>query len=159
MAAQFYQNIPCGSRFMSIFTDHDQLDWCSPKSCSSKNAVTPISTNWLQPAEMTLSNHSYIKKCCYTVQWFENVGMHLYAKFDQNIPCCSKVMSIFTYWPQTGALTNGFLLGTFYVRKSSQESVSTQKISENFNGINHIFSLLAPFICKWGLLRNWFLEF
>ena len=49
------------------------------------------------PYTTAASNHSYIKKCCYTVQWFDNVGMHLYAKFDQNIPCCSKVMSIFTY--------------------------------------------------------------
>ena len=49
---------------------------------------------------------------------------------------------------RTDALTNGFLLGTFDVRKSSQESISTQQIPDNFNGINLIFSLLAPFICK-----------
>ena len=36
-------------------------------------------------------------------------------------------------WVDT--LMNGFLLGTFYVRESSQESVSTQHVSENFNGI------------------------
>ena len=39
------------------------------------------------------------------------------------------------------ALMNGFLLGTF-----SQESVSTQQVLENFNRINLILSLLAPFI-------------
>ena len=32
----------------------------------------------------------------------------------------------------TDALTNGFLLGTFSVRKSSQESLSTQQIPEKF---------------------------
>ena len=49
---------------------------------------------------------------------------------------------------QTDALTFGFLLGTYNVRKSSQERVSTQQFPENFNRINLIFSLLAPFICK-----------
>ena len=43
---------------------------------------------------------------------------------------------------------NGFLLGTYYVRKSSQESESIQQVPENFNRISLILSLLAPFICK-----------
>ena len=34
------------------------------------------------------------------------------------------------------ALTFGFLLGAYNVRKSSQESVSTQQIPVNFYGIN-----------------------
>ena len=37
---------------------------------------------------------------------------------------------------QTDALTVGYLLGTYSVRKSSQESVSTQQIPVNFYGIN-----------------------
>ena len=45
-------------------------------------------------------------------------------------------------------LTFGFLLGTYNVRKSSQESISAQQISEFFYGINLILSLLASFICK-----------
>ena len=36
-----------------------------------------------------------IKKCCYTCQWLDNADMHKYAKVDQNIPCGSRVMSIF----------------------------------------------------------------
>ena len=39
-------------------------------------------------------------------------------------------------------------LGTYKVRKSSQESVSTQQIPGKFYGINLIFSKLALFICK-----------
>ena len=31
--------------------------------------------------------------------------MHLYAKFDQNIPFCSRVMSIFTIWPRMDVRT------------------------------------------------------
>ena len=49
---------------------------------------------------------------------------------------------------RTDTLTNGFLLGTFYVRKSSQERVSTQQIPQNFNGINLILSLLAPLLAN-----------
>ena len=49
---------------------------------------------------------------------------------------------------RTDVLTFGFLVGTYSVRKSSQESVSTQQISDNFYRINLILSLLAPFICK-----------
>ena len=33
---------------------------------------------------------------------------------------------------QTDTLTFGYLLGTYSVRKSSQESVSTQQIPDNF---------------------------
>ena len=46
---------------------------------------------------------------------------------------------------QTKALTFGFLLRTYNVRKSSQESVSTQQIQEKRYSINLILSLLAPF--------------
>ena len=35
-----------------------------------------------------------IKKDCYACKWLENVDMRMYAKFDQNIPCGSRVMSI-----------------------------------------------------------------
>ena len=44
------------------------------------------------------------------------------------------------------SLTFGFVLNTYNVRKSSQESVSTQQIPV-FYGIPHL-SVLAPFICK-----------
>ena len=37
---------------------------------------------------------------------------------------------------RTDALTFGFVLGTSCVRKSSQESVSTQQIPDIFNGVN-----------------------
>ena len=47
-----------------------------------------------EPAEMMLSKARSVKKGCYTCQWLDNSDMHLYAKFDQNIPCCSRVMSI-----------------------------------------------------------------
>ena len=45
-----------------------------------------------------LSKASSIKKVCYACQWLDNVDMHTYANFDQNIPCGSRVMSIFTNW-------------------------------------------------------------
>ena len=50
----------------------------------------------------------------------------------------------------TGTLTGtlGFVLGTYSVRKSCQESVSTQQIPGNFYVINLILSLLASFVCK-----------
>ena len=37
-----------------------------------------------------------IKKGCYTFQWLENVDMHLYAKFDQNMTRGPRVMSTLT---------------------------------------------------------------
>ena len=37
------------------------------------------------------------QKGCYACQWLDNVDMHRYAKFDQNIACGPRVMSIFTY--------------------------------------------------------------
>ena len=49
---------------------------------------------------------------------------------------------------RTYTLTVGYLVGTYSVRKSSQESVSTQQIPGNFYGINLNLSKLAPLICK-----------
>ena len=43
-----------------------------------------------------LSKASFIIEGCYARQWLDNVDMHLYANFDQNIPCGSRVMIIFT---------------------------------------------------------------
>ena len=40
----------------------------------------------------------------------------------------------------SGALTLGFLLGTYSVSKSTQESVSIQQIPKKFSGINLILS-------------------
>ena len=56
--------------------------------------------NLIQIYEMTLRKPSSIQKCCYTCQWLDNADMHLYAKLEKNIPCGSRVMSIFTnyYW-------------------------------------------------------------
>ena len=33
---------------------------------------------------------------CYTCLWLSNIDMHLYVKFDQNIPCGSRVIRMFT---------------------------------------------------------------
>ena len=43
-----------------------------------------------------LSKPSSIRKGCYPYQWLDNGDMHLLAKFDQNIPCGSSVMSIYS---------------------------------------------------------------
>ena len=43
----------------------------------------------------------------YACQWLDNVDMHTYAKFDQNIPYGSSVMSIFTYFKRTDERTDG----------------------------------------------------
>ena len=49
---------------------------------------------------------------------------------------------------RTDALTNGFLLGTFYVRKVAKKALVPIKYRKFLNGINLILNLLAPFICK-----------
>ena len=36
------------------------------------------------------------RPCTTACQWLGNVDMHLYANCDQNIPCGSRVMNIFT---------------------------------------------------------------
>ena len=36
------------------------------------------------------------QKGCYACQWLDNIDMPTYEKFDKNIPCGSKVMSVFT---------------------------------------------------------------
>ena len=45
---------------------------------------------------MMLSKSLSIKKGCYICQWLDNVDMHLYAKFDQNMSCVSSAMSIYS---------------------------------------------------------------
>ena len=40
-------------------------------------------------------------------QWLDNVDIHAYAKFDQNIPCGSRVMSIFPNCYPMNGLING----------------------------------------------------
>ena len=52
-----------------LLSDNDRPDWCSAKPCPSK-------------------------KDCYAYQCLDNVDIHTYVKFDQNIPCASRVMSI-----------------------------------------------------------------
>ena len=49
-----------------------------------------------EAAEIMLSKPLSVKKGCWTFQSLDNFDMHLYAKFDKNIPSCSRVMSIFT---------------------------------------------------------------
>ena len=40
---------------------------------------------------------NYIRlKGCYARQWMNNVGMHTYAKCDENLPSGSEVMSYFS---------------------------------------------------------------
>ena len=52
-------------------------------------------TNSPQSTGMMLSKPSSIKKGCYICRWLDKVDMHMYAIFDENIPCGSRVMSIF----------------------------------------------------------------
>ena len=48
-----------------------------------------------RPAALMLSEASPIKQRRNTCQWvYDNVDMHTYAKFDQNKPCGSRVVSI-----------------------------------------------------------------
>ena len=54
---------------------------------------------------MMLSKPLSIKKGCYTCRRLDNVDMHLYAKYYQNIPRDSRAMSIFTQWPRTDRQT------------------------------------------------------
>ena len=43
-----------------------------------------------------LRKASSFTKDCDSCQWLANVDMYKYPKFNQNIPCGSRVMSIFT---------------------------------------------------------------
>ena len=52
-----------------------------------------IITNWPQKAGLVLSKPSSIKKGGFACQWLDNVDMHTYAIFVQNI-CDSRVMKI-----------------------------------------------------------------
>ena len=45
------------------------------------------------------------KKSCNACQLFDKVDLHTYAQFDQNLPCGSIVMSIFTNCLRTDAQT------------------------------------------------------
>ena len=75
-----YPNIQCGSRVMSIFT------------------------KWPQPNGMILNETLSIKmdvtRAGSSIK-IDNVNNHTYTKFDDNILCVSRVMSIFTNWPRT----------------------------------------------------------
>ena len=84
------------------------------------------------------------------------VNINAYIKFGENLSICSQDIELkqnydgrMDRWTdgRRDALTVGYLLGTYSVRKSSQEKVSTQQIAVIFYGINLILSLLAPFIC------------
>ena len=52
-------------------SDHDLPDWCSAKP-----------------------RHRFVYQC------LDNVKMYMYAKFDQNIPCNSRILNIFTKRPR-----------------------------------------------------------
>ena len=65
-------------------------------------------TMWFKSYEhFSLSDHDSPEKASaaprarFAHQWMHNVEMCEYAKFDSNIPCGSRVMSVFTNWPQT----------------------------------------------------------
>ena len=55
-----------------------------------------IFTSWPWSDNLVLSKASTIKKVFYIFQWLDNVNMHKYAKFDQNIPCGVRVIDSFT---------------------------------------------------------------
>ena len=50
------------------------------------------------------------QKSCYACQWLDNVDMHMYAKFEQNILCGSRAMSIFTNYLQTDGHTHTMII-------------------------------------------------
>ena len=60
------------------------------------------STNWPQPTEMILGKPSSIKNVCYTFESFDKGDMHLYANFDQNIPCVFKSYKHFHFLTTEG---------------------------------------------------------
>ena len=43
---------------------------------------------------MMLSKPSSVQKCGFACQWLANVDLHMFAIFDQNIACGSRVMNI-----------------------------------------------------------------
>ena len=50
-----------------------------------------IFTNGTQQAGLMLSKPSSILKGGFACQWLLNVDKHVYAKCDQNIPCCQEL--------------------------------------------------------------------
>ena len=46
------------------------------------------------------------KKGGVACQWLGNFDMHVFAKYDQNMPCVSRAISIFTNLPRTGGWTD-----------------------------------------------------
>ena len=80
----------------SIFLLFCHLPANSKKMFSHQTRVLKILSNWPQPAEMMLDKPLSIKKCCYICQCLDFVDMHLFAKFDQYIPCGLRVMTIFS---------------------------------------------------------------
>ena len=61
--AKFYQNIPCGSRVISVFTKRAQL------------------------VKMMLAKPRH----CFAWQWLNNVKVHKYTTFEENISWGSRV--------------------------------------------------------------------
>ena len=53
-------------------------------------------------------------------QWLDNVKMYKYAKFDQNIPCSSRVMNIFTLRPLPAEMMLGEASLPFYIPMAGQ---------------------------------------
>ena len=132
--AKFEANISWGSRVMSIFTKRSSTG----QSDAWRSLVTRLhGSGWMMSKYISIQN---LKWLCYGVQglwafhllipnfnwcsakprppkktyaWhsIDNVDMYTYAKFYQNIPCGSRVISVFANWwrtdRQTDRQTNG----------------------------------------------------
>ena len=53
-------------------------------------------------------------------QWLDNVKMHQYTKFEPDIPCGSRVMSIFTKRAQPAKLMLGEASSPFFIPVAGQ---------------------------------------
>ena len=81
-------------------------------------------------------------------QWLRSVRLQIEGLLGQDSPKVLNCVLEQDTLSSAHALTVGYLLGTYSVRKSSQESLSTQQIPVIFYGITLILGLLAPFIRK-----------
>ena len=93
----------------AVFVSHT-IDWTMFKLINIQNlnkiiqAAEELEHSYLMTPNfrLMLSKASSIKKGWYACQSLDNVKMYKYTKFYQNIPCSSRVISVFAYCSLTG---------------------------------------------------------
>ena len=107
-------------------------------------------------------------KCClakpchhFEYQWLDNVNINKYAKFDPNILCGSRVMSIFTNVPQPAGLMLSKASSINKITHASGYSVGakSQILSSVASPGRKTWSLFSVRDMSWGLRYPCFTKF